>query len=272
MGEAILLIIPVLLSVTLFADSPGLLCLLMTIPPGLLLMLPRRESGSFLPSALRHSREPSRTSSTSRDSSPSSALSMPIPPLPALTTYRAHMLLLTFICILAVDFPVFPRELAKCETYGVSLVSVPSILRLLTTHRCSDGHRRRFLRLLTGHRVRNPSCQEPSTPHRSAPTEGVFGIAKVLSGAPSRLPEDHLSQGYRVSSELCGITTVRLGESFVQEHVTEYGVHWNFFITLGLIPLLQVLLHPLMVYILISLLGVVVAVCKCLLFLPRKIC
>ena len=181
------------------------------------------------------------------------------------------MLLLTFICILAVDFPVFPRELAKCETYGVSLVSVPSMLHLTTTHRYPDGHRRRFLRLLTGRRVRNSSCQEPSTPHRPASTESVFGIAKMLSGTPSRIPEDHLSQGYRVSSELCRITTVRLGESFVQEHVTEYGVHWNFFITLGLIPLLQVLLHPLMVYIPISLLGVVVAVCKCLLILPRKI-
>lgn len=45
-----------------------------------------------------------------------------ITPLPALSTYRAHMMLLTIICILAVDFPVFPRELAKCETYGVSLV------------------------------------------------------------------------------------------------------------------------------------------------------
>ena len=42
--------------------------------------------------------------------------------LPALTVYRAHMLLMTFLAILAVDFPVFPRSLAKCETFGVSLV------------------------------------------------------------------------------------------------------------------------------------------------------
>lgn len=32
------------------------------------------------------------------------------------------MMLITILSILAVDFPVFPRILAKCETYGVSLV------------------------------------------------------------------------------------------------------------------------------------------------------
>ncbi len=123
-AEASLLVLPMLLSVTVFANSPALLSLLLAVPTLLLLMLPRRESGTFLPSVLRHSRASSRTSNTSRDPSPSAALAVPIPPLPALTTYRAHMLLLTFICILAVDFPVFPRQLAKCETFGVSLVSV----------------------------------------------------------------------------------------------------------------------------------------------------
>lgn len=42
--------------------------------------------------------------------------------LSALSTYRAHMMLVTVLAILAVDFPVFPRMLAKCETYGVSFV------------------------------------------------------------------------------------------------------------------------------------------------------
>lgn len=121
-----MLILPLLLSVTLFADHPGLLSTLLLIPTGVLLLLPPREHGTFLPSA-----------STSRPSSPtrpSHRISLPyippealqssaIPPLPALTTYRAHMMLMTVLCILAVDFPVFPRSLAKCETFGVSLVS-----------------------------------------------------------------------------------------------------------------------------------------------------
>jgi len=45
-----------------------------------------------------------------------------VPQLPAVTTWRAHMMLMTVLGILAVDFPVFPRSLAKCETFGVSLV------------------------------------------------------------------------------------------------------------------------------------------------------
>jgi len=50
-----------------------------------------------------------------------------VPFLPAITTWRAHMMLMTSLCILAVDFPLFPRELAKCETFGVSLVCLETL-------------------------------------------------------------------------------------------------------------------------------------------------
>jgi len=41
-----------------------------------------------------------------------------------LTSYRASMLLVTTICILAVDFPAFPRRFAKTETFGYGLMDI----------------------------------------------------------------------------------------------------------------------------------------------------
>lgn len=91
-------------------------------------------SPSFVPSAspLRHSSlDAGGTSpgSSRSDLRPSIIGQMDAPisyvprTQPFLSVYRAHMMLMTIICILAVDFQVFPREFAKCETWGTSLVS-----------------------------------------------------------------------------------------------------------------------------------------------------
>lgn len=104
-----LLVLPLLLSMTLFANQPIILLVILSVSTGLLLCLPKAESGTPLPSI-----QPLIP--------PTSRNPIQIPPLPALTTYRAHMMLMTVLAILAVDFPVFPRCLAKCETFGVSLV------------------------------------------------------------------------------------------------------------------------------------------------------
>jgi hypothetical protein len=108
----LLLVFPLLLSMTLFANQPTLFLVLLSVSTGLVLLyLPKPQSGIPLPL-----RQPLLSSATS------SSNPVRIPPLPALTTYRAHMMLMTVLAILAVDFPVFPRSMVKCETFGVSLV------------------------------------------------------------------------------------------------------------------------------------------------------
>jgi phosphatidylinositol glycan class W len=105
----LVLVLPLLLSMTLFANQPTVLLVLLSVFTGLLLYLPK----SWTPLPLRQP----LVSSTSTSGNP-----VRNPFLHALTTYRAHMMLVTVLAIVAVDFPVFPRSLVKCETFGVSLV------------------------------------------------------------------------------------------------------------------------------------------------------
>ena len=41
-----------------------------------------------------------------------------------ITNYRSSMLVVTAICILAVDFPVFPRRFGKTENFGFGLMDI----------------------------------------------------------------------------------------------------------------------------------------------------
>ena len=69
--------------------------------------------------------------------------------MPFLSVYRAHMMIMTVHCILAVDFTVFPRWQGKCEDFGTSLVGLSFVIRKSRLS-LADGCRSRIIRLLIG--------------------------------------------------------------------------------------------------------------------------
>eukprot|EP00977_Amphora_coffeiformis_P011557 scaffold2780_cov174-Amphora_coffeaeformis.AAC.3 len=122
----------------------------------------------------------------------------------ALTIYRTVVMYLTFVAILAVDFPLFPRRFVKTETGGYSLMDVGAasfaVVAGLASPRARVGRSRSVFKEVK----------------RMAPLL-FMGSLRLLT---------HQELEY-------------------QEHVSEYGVHWNFFYTLAALgPLTAVLPGP----------------------------
>lgn len=133
---------------------------------------------------------------------------------PYISAYRSGMLILTCLAIIAVDFPIFPRRFAKVETWGTSLMDLG-----VGSFVFSNG-------LVASRRLMKDKAKPP-----------IFR---------------RLISALRSSSSLLVLGVLRL--YFVknldyQEHVTEYGVHWNFFITLSFLPVVLVFIDPLAEYI-----------------------
>ncbi|KAJ8296251.1 GPI-anchored wall transfer protein 1 [Rhodotorula toruloides] len=197
--EFLILVLPLLLALTLFSARPLLLnaiLVLLTVvwhlqptPLGSPPLSPKLEKSR------RHSRMPSQI-----DLKPFSR--------PFVTSYRAIMMVMTVLCILAVDFPVFPREFAKAETWGTSLMDLGVGSFVFSLGLVSA------LPLLRSH------SSSPSARTRRSYFSSVFrSIRKCLP---------------LVALGIVRVVMVK-GVDY-PEHVTEYGVHWNFFFTLALLP------------------------------------
>ena len=181
----------ILLSTTLYANTPILLILLLLAPVAIVYAFPR---------AVPKRKIPPRTST--KQTKPEHL--NPLPKKSFLTTYRGAMLVVTCIAILAVDFRIFPRRFAKVENWGTSLMDVGVGSFVFSA----------------GVVAARPILKEQ------------------LEGKTTTLGT-RLYRSLRHSLPLLVLGFIRLytvkGLDYA-EHVTEYGVHWNFFFTLGFLP------------------------------------
>jgi len=153
--------------------------------------------------------------------------------LPFLTNFRSSMMLITTICILAVDFPVFPRRFAKTEAFGYGLMD-----------------------LGVGSFVFSAGLVAPEArAGEEAKEEEVVSEGKEDEVAPDAKQEKSdeprtnwkLAKSLKSCLPLLALGLARLASVTItgyHSHVTEYGLHWNFFFTLAAVKLLSSLVLP----------------------------
>ncbi|XP_036609262.1 phosphatidylinositol-glycan biosynthesis class W protein isoform X2 [Trichosurus vulpecula] len=124
--------------------------------------------------------------------------------IPSVTMFRVYINLATAINILAVDFPLYPRRYAKTELYGTGLMDF------------GVGA------FVFGNAIVCPEV-------RGKPRARCYYLAKQLF---SVWPLVVLGLGRLISVKSLGY----------HEHLSEYGVHWNFFFTLAVVKVVASLL------------------------------
>ncbi|CAJ2636371.1 unnamed protein product [Trifolium pratense] len=114
-----------------------------------------------------------------------------------ITSYRVIVMIITVLCILAVDFRIFPRRYAKTETYGASLMDLGVGAFVLANS-------------LVSRQARNIASVNWKTAIVSSSPLIFLGFFRL-------------------------VTTTGVD---YQVHMSEYGVHWNFFFTLAAISII----------------------------------
>ncbi|XP_010865858.1 phosphatidylinositol-glycan biosynthesis class W protein isoform X2 [Esox lucius] len=119
--------------------------------------------------------------------------------VPFVTIFRVLVNVKTAISILAVDFSVFPRRYAKTETYGTGVMDFGVGAYVLANALvCPEARRKEVSGSKLNHVVKQLVSVWPLV---------ALGLVRLAS----------------------------IKMSDYHEHVTEYGVHWNFFFTLAIV-------------------------------------
>lgn len=186
----------ILFATTLYSSRPLLLNYLLVAPAAAVLAYSKINNSP---------RQKSKGKERANGSSlPTKEQPEPLPMKPFVTVYRGTMIVVTCVAILAVDFRVFPRRFAKVENWGTSLMDLG-----VGSFVFSGG-------VVAARPILKQELQ---------------GDAKPLLS--------RLRAAARHSAPLIVLGLIRLysvkGLDYA-EHVTEYGVHWNFFFTMAFVP------------------------------------
>ena len=118
------------------------------------------------------------------------------------TAFRSSICTVTYLCILAVDFPAFPRKFCKTEAVGYGLMDLGGQAIIFCKGLCS-----RYSRHLE--------------------TEGdTYEVRRKRAG---------VNRAVRKALPLALLGLLRFTVNYLvkyQQHLSEYGTHWNFFFTL----------------------------------------
>jgi phosphatidylinositol glycan class W len=198
----------ILFAITAYSSAPLLLDILLISPAIIVLLLPAHKDGKKTtkhgPSVGQNAAKPA----------PLPERHDTLPLRPFLTFYRGAMMIVTCLAILAVDFPIFPRRFAKVENWGTSLMDLGVGSFVFSAGVVSA---RSLLKVRSTSQTKSTHLK--SFPHRFL-TSIRHSIPLLILG---------LIRLYSVK-----------GLDYA-EHVTEYGVHWNFFFTLAfLAPFVEI--------------------------------
>lgn len=195
--------VAILLSTTLYSKFPLLLNLLILFPAILLCV------------GITPAHQKAKRLAKPKHDVSAVIKTVPEPLLPKkafVTVYRGSMMVITCAAILAVDFKIFPRRFAKVENWGTSLMDLGVGSFVFSSGLVSS---RQVLKDHFAKKVASSLLVRMKGAMRNSLPLLVLGFVRLVMVKGS---------GYA-------------------EHVTEYGVHWNFFFTLGFLPPLLALLQ-----------------------------